>query len=274
MIAPSPLQGEGRGEGRNRRLHNDSCGIALERWQQVQDLFGQGYAKKEIARMLSMDKNTVRDYLRTDTFPERKERASPPGKLDVYRDYLARRWNEGCQNALQLWREIQAQGFTGGATSVRDLVRAWRSTSEADAPIVCPASAVKIPSVRSLTWSLVKDKRGDPEHRALVERICQECPILTSVQHLARSFFSLIRKQSQSDLSTWQEQVYASGLSELATFARGLDRDRAAVEAALSQPWSNGMTEGHVNRLKFIKRQGYGRASFELLKARVLPLAA
>jgi transposase len=132
---------------------------------------------------------------------------------------------------------------------------------------------VKVPSVRSLTWSLVKDKRGDPEHKALVERLCQECPDLMSLQELAKSFFCLIRKQSQSDLNTWQQRVYASGLCELATFARGLDRDRAAVDAALSEKWSNGPTEGHVNRLKFIKRQGYGRASFELLKARVLPLA-
>ena len=86
--------------------------------------------------------------------------------------------------------------------------------AEGDAPRICPASSVKIPSVRSLTWSLVKDKRGDPEHRALVERICQECPVLVSAKQLALNFFGLIRKQSQSDLSDWQEQVYASGLSE------------------------------------------------------------
>ena len=274
-LAPSEQdEGPARLSRRQERAREESRQRRLERWQQVQDMFKQGYAKKEIARMLSMDKNTVRDYLRTDTFPERKARASPPGKLDVYGDYLARRWNEGCQNALQLWREIKAQGFTGGATSVRDLVRAWRSPSEEDAPVVCPISAVKIPSVRSLAWSLVKDKRGDLEHRALVDRICQECPVLISAKQLALSFFGLIRKQSKSDLSEWQAQVYASGLSELVTFARGLDRDRAAVEAALSEPWSNGMTEGHVNRLKFIKRQGYGRSSFALLKARVLPLAA
>jgi transposase len=56
--------------------------------------------------------------------------------------------------------------------------------------------------------------------------------------------------------------------------ARGIERDRSAVVAALSLEWSNGPTEGHVGRLKFLKRQGYGRASFELLRARVLERAA
>jgi transposase len=61
-------------------------------------------------------------------------------------------------------------------------------------------------------------------------------------------------------------------LAAFVTFARGIRSDQAAVKAAFSLPWSNGPTEGHVNRLKFIKRQGYGRAGFELLKRRVLPL--
>ena len=57
-------------------------------------------------------------------------------------------------------------------------------------------------------------------------------------------------------------------------FARMLSRDLEAVRSAVTEPWSNGQTEGQVNRLKFVKRQMYGRAGFDLLKARVLPLVA
>jgi transposase len=53
-------------------------------------------------------------------------------------------------------------------------------------------------------------------------------------------------------------------------FAIGLRRDWAAVSAALELPWSNGQTEGQVNKLKLLKRQMYGRASFELLRRRCL----
>jgi transposase len=67
----------------------------------------------------------------------------------------------------------------------------------------------------------------------------------------------------QSDARQWRFARYVE-------FAKGIVRDRAAVEGALQYRWSNGVTEGHVNRLKMIKRTAYGRASFELLRQRVL----
>ncbi len=276
LLPQTPSQeddGPARLSRRQERNRQESRQRRLERWQKVQYLFQQGYAKKEIARLLSMDKNTVRDYLRTDTFPERRERGSPPGALDAYRAYLQRRWQEGCQNALQLWREIRQQGFAGSATVVRDFVRPWRvpaiPANAEHAPVAPPPP---LPSVRSLAWGLVWEKKVRPEHKEIMEKLSKSSPALEEVRHLAHRFLNLIHRRSEEALSGWQARVYASGLAELSTFARGLDRDRRAVEAALCEPWSNGVTEGHVNRLKLIKRQGYGRASFELLKARVLPL--
>jgi transposase len=81
-----------------------------------------------------------------------------------------------------------------------------------------------------------------------------------------------MRRLAVGELDGWLECAKASGLSCFATFVRGLLSDKAAIEGAFSLEWSNGPTEGHVNRLKFIKRQGYGRAGFDLLKRRVLPL--
>ena len=276
LFPPRPSQedeGPARLSRRQERAREESRQRRLEKWQKVQDLFQQGYAKKEIARMLCMDKNTVRDYLRTETFPERRKRGSPPGALDAYRAYLQQRWEKGCHNALELWREIRQQGFAGGATAVRDFVRPWRVVCDpANAEGASVALPIQWPSVRSFAWGLVWENKVRPEHKAIMEKLSTSSPVLAQVRHLAHRFFVLIRHRSEEDLSTWQAGVYASGLAELGSFARGLDRDRRAVEAALCERWSNGVTEGHVNRLKLIKRQGYGRASFELLKARVLPL--
>jgi len=61
-----------------------------------------------------------------------------------------------------------------------------------------------------------------------------------------------------------------SGIAELAAFARGLEADWAAVVGGLALPWSSGQVEGQVNRVKLIKRQGYGRATFQLLRKRIL----
>jgi len=71
-------------------------------------------------------------------------------------------------------------------------------------------------------------------------------------------------------LQAWKQQVADSGLPEVQHFAKGLERDKEAVLAGLTERYSNGMTEGFVNKLKLIKRQGYGRASFPLLRQRAL----
>jgi transposase len=83
----------------------------------------------------------------------------------------------------------------------------------------------------------------------------------------------MMRRRASEELDGWLERAKESGLIGFSSFVRGIRADYAAVAASFSMEWSNGPTEGHVNRLKFIKRQGYGRASFDLLRRRVLPLA-
>jgi transposase len=73
-------------------------------------------------------------------------------------------------------------------------------------------------------------------------------------------------------LRAWMKKADASGIYRMQRFVRTFKQDQSAVEAAVEQSWSNGPVEGHINRLKTLKRQMYGRAGFELLRARVLPL--
>lgn len=90
---------------------------------------------------------------------------------------------------------------------------------------------------------------------------------------LADEFAALIRKQSQGTLGDWLERSEASTCPELRRFVEDNRRDESAVSAAMTETWSNGPVEGHVNRLKTIKRQMYGRAGFILLRARVVQAA-
>ncbi len=105
---------------------------------------------------------------------------------------------------------------------------------------------------------------------AYVERLVSQSAELATAHTLTYQFLTLVHTGDASALERWFTAVEQSGLPELASFAAGLRRDRAAVEAALTSPWSNGQTEGQVNRLKTIKRQLYGRAGFALLRQRVL----
>ena len=83
----------------------------------------------------------------------------------------------------------------------------------------------------------------------------------------------MVREKRPEDLDGWLAACAQSEISALATFAKGLRQDYAAVRAALEEPWSSGQAEGQINRLKMLKRQMYGRAGFELLRRRVLCVA-
>ena len=243
----------------------------LEKWQRVHELTGQGYTQGEIAARTGICERTIRRYLRAPTFPERSAYPCPDGKLTTFHDYLVRRWQEGCQNALQLWRELKQQGFTGGATIVREYVRFWRLPEMA--PTIGETRR-SVPSVRYLAWLLLPKKQRTEEQNRLRQTLLEAFPTLDQSQQLVEAFRRILRSGSVGQLSSWLEKTASSGLTDFVTFVRGVEADRPAVEAAVTESWSNGPTEGHVNRLKFIKRQGYGRAKFDLLKARTLPFPA
>jgi transposase len=122
-----------------------------------------------------------------------------------------------------------------------------------------------------VAWLLVRrPEELEAEEETIVERLCQRCPDIQMAYPLAQEFLRIVRERHPDALTGWIERASTSGLPALRSFAVGLQRDRAAVTAALTLPFSNGQVEGQVNRLKFIKRSGYGRAKCDLLRQRVL----
>lgn len=109
-----------------------------------------------------------------------------------------------------------------------------------------------------------------PEDRAALDRIRQASQKADQAYLLAQRFVKMVQEQCPDELAPWLEEVMKGSLKGLIRFANGLKQDFAAVHAALSLPWSNGQTEGQINRLKLIKRSMYGRARFDLLRKRVL----
>jgi transposase len=107
------------------------------------------------------------------------------------------------------------------------------------------------------------------DEQATLTRIQQDHEIAVSYD-LAHQFLAMVRHHTSSVLDGWLAACATSGVAELQTFAAGLHQDYGAVQAALQEPWSTGPVEGHVNRVKLIKRQMFGRANFDLLRQRVL----
>lgn len=135
-----------------------------------------------------------------------------------------------------------------------------------------PAPPLPSPKRLSFDWVRRRESRDD-EQRARLDAIRGRGAELVEALDLADGFAALIRKQSTGALTDWLPKAEASSCPELRQFAEGLRRDEAAVEAAVTESWSNGPVEGQVNRLKAIKRQMYGRAGFVLLRARVIHAA-
>ncbi len=104
--------------------------------------------------------------------------------------------------------------------------------------------------------------------------MCEKEPGLKIAQQLALEFYRILKTKNKSQLSSWFTRVHESGSAKFRRVVAGMEVDAAAICEAISSRWSNGVVEGHVNRLKMLKRQMYERAGFELLRQRVMsPLA-
>jgi transposase len=100
--------------------------------------------------------------------------------------------------------------------------------------------------------------------------ILARCHELEAARRHVGTFANMIYNLADDRLPAWIEQVQADDLPELRRFADGLQHDAAAVTAGLTLPWSNGPTEGTVNRLKYLKRSMFGRANLDLLRRRAV----
>jgi transposase len=263
--------------------------VRLGRYNQITALRQQGWTVQAIAGQVGVSKRTVQRFLHAPSYPERARRSRQPCGTDPFAPYLRRRFEQGCRNAAQLHREVQAQGFAGCYTSVRNLVVGFAAAcSPEDQNGRTPPgpksrswvhSQPPVPPSRSVAWWLQghfrsSDSHSQAQQRAFLEHLYAVSPVLKEAAELAREFIQIVKERREPALDGWLTKAGQSACPELRLFARGLTQDLAAVRNALLFEWSNGQTEGQVNRLKMLKRQMYGRASFDLLRARVLPFRA
>ena len=247
-------------------------------------LHSAGVSARAIARQLHLGRTTVTRFVAADAFPERAPRRARPSILDPFIPYMQARWQAGCDNGMQLWREINTQGYRGS----RALVAGWVARQRGVLPTALdeaglpkrrgrrPREQAVPPAPRTLSarraaWLLIRQPADlEPDEHVILEQLTATCSAAAVGYRLAQAFTQMVRERNAAALDGWFAAVEGSGLADLRSFAAGLRRDEAAVRAGLSLPWSQGQVEGQVDRLKLIKREGYGRANFDLLRHRVL----
>ena len=210
-----------------------------------------GQTNLGIARLTGLDRRTVDTWLAAGQFPERTPASVRPTCVDAFADFLAARVAAGEENAAQLTRELVAHGYGGNYQAVRRLV--------------VTASGGVAPPTGGRRAGVAQRRQG-----AYVTRLCEQCPELGEARVLAAQFAAMCGKRDPNTLAPWLDDARGTVLQ---SFVTGIERDRDAVLAALCFRWSTGQVEGHVQRLKVMKRSMYGRAKFDLLRKRVLHAA-
>ncbi len=226
----------------------------------ITGLAADGVPVKGIVRRTGRSRGLVRQIVRgerTDVFRTRQ------GSLDAYLPFLDTQWEAGCRNGAELWRRLRELGFCGSTRVVSEWATRRRRSER-----MTTAQLHKVPSARSIArlMTLKRDHLTKAE-TVMAAAIEAGVPTLADARSLIDRFQAMIRSRTVVDLDPW---IADAGSSLLVSFVRGIQNDLAAVRAAITEPWSNGQTEGQVNKLKLVKRQMYGRAKIDLLEARLL----
>jgi transposase len=226
----------------------------------IKQLAAGGSSIKTITRQTGRSRKLVRSVLRGGDGDVFRCRAQA---LEPYLTALDADWTAGCRNGAALWRRLRATGFPGSLRVVTEWATRRRRSEMAGiemSRIAPPARKLS----RILTLSRDHLSKADAITVAAVER---GVPALATARQLLERFHRLFRARDLDGLTPWLAD--AAG-SLLASFSKGIRRDITAVKAALTEPWSNGQTEGQITKLKLVKRQMYGRAGLDLLRARLL----
>ena len=256
------------------RKENEPSSTQKARQQQYQKLLtfsDQGLSPEQIAPLVGLSERTVYRWLAQPTMPSWQHQTRSTSVIDPYQSYLLKRWQEGCRKGSVLCRELKAQGYRGSERAVYRYLTFLQTQSSSPH---MPNAVISVLSSKKTIWLLVKESATlDQEEQENLSLLRQSSATADVVYHLVQDFEEMVRLRQGERLDEWLKSVEASAIAELQAFAAGIQRDKATVQAGLTFPYNNGLLEGHLNRLKLIKRSMYGRAHFDLLRLRVLSAA-
>ncbi len=237
--------------------------------QEIKGLIAEGMGIRAVARQLQLNRKTVKRYLNKEHNPANTRRKeSRKTNPEPYFEYLIRRWNQGCQNATKLWKELRDKGYEGSAQTLRKYLHPWRSE---EGPKKNARHRPKMPSTWRIAyllrmWNVVMS----PDENRLISLTLEQNPNLAEAAELVRQFSILLKRKRSELFPAWLRKMAKSECKPLKYMAINMTGDEDAIKAAMELDWSNGQLEGQVNHIKVIKRQMYGRGRFALFRKRVL----
>jgi len=225
----------------------------------VLGLAKEGVPIKDIVRRTGHSRGLVRKILRNQRSDIFRVRES---SLEDHLEWLEVQWARGQRNGAELWRHLRTRGFRGCLRVVSEWTARRRRAEKMDGALD------RIPSSRTIARLMTVGRDALTKAETVtIAAIEYGVPPLIEAREAIAAFQAMLRKKSLADLDPWLNSAQSS---LVASFANGVARDKPAVSAAISSPWSNGQTEGQITKLKLVKRQMYGRGKLDLLEARVI----
>jgi transposase len=249
----------------------------VEQWKDIRRLHLAGANVRFISRKLGVSPRTVYRYKDLEEPPPRQTCTTRASVLDPYVPYLLGRWEEGCRDGKRLLREIRERGYSG---SERTFIRFTGELRRAEAAGEPPSSAPRArkgavaglsPTAKNVAALFMRrEEKLSDEQKEYLGRLCASDGTLADARLLTQELAKMIRGLEGEKLDGWLKEAESSEAEVMRKFAAGLKKDLSAVRAGLTESWSTGPVEGFINKVKLLKRQGYGRANFDLLRARAL----
>ena len=267
-----------------RLIRRERQAVRQQLFVEIRALFEGGSSIGEIARKLGLGRRRVERWVRRIDLPDRNTMASTPSNPAYFGVLLERRWAEGITKVRHLFAEIGHHGYTGSFSHLARFLAPWRNgESSLEGDEQEEPAPVRMRTLDPITGRVISPltaaalcvkPRGQMTARqvAAVDALKAASAEFTAMRRLAMRFRGLLRGGTADGLDAWLIDARGSGIYGMQRFARTIPQDIDAVRNAVSEPWSNGQTEGQINRLKTLKRAMYGRAGVELLRARMMPL--
>jgi hypothetical protein len=249
-------------------------------FNRIHELKKSNYSQRAIAKALNINRNTVRYYFEMEELLPRT--AIYYNNYGDFMDLIKECCNQGL-NVRTIFVSIKERGFKGNQTSFYQWFNRHfpeyqsKKRLPSSSPIVYEVTRFSGMSPNRLAihltnseWGVSKETGECSKSHILAEEIINSSILLKNMREAYNTFREILNSKDELRLDQWLEKYKSTKIMRIRSFINGINHDLEAVKNAIKYPWSNGVVEGHVNRLKNKKREMYGRAGFELLRRKVV----
>ena len=274
---------EDRSDSQYKKHTNSVNHRKQELFNRVQEFKKNNYSQRAIAKALNINRNTVRYYFEMEELLPRA--TIYYNNYGDFMDLIKECCNQGL-NVRNIFVSLKKQGFKGNQTSFYQWFNRHfpEYQSKKRLPVALNSSPIVYEATRfsgmspnrlaihltNSEWGVSKKTGECSKSHILAEEIINSSMLLKRMREVYNTFREVLNSKDELRLDQWLEKYKSTKIRRIISFINGINLDLKAVKNAIKYPWSNGVVEGHVNRLKNKKREMYGRAGFELLRRKVV----